>query len=262
MNHHIVESLLLFRRAERARNPLKRVYIKIQSAKLRKYEGSQVEKFDLNLAASELDKMELLRISPDANVKVIPNGVDTDYFAVQNTSIKKYNLVFIGGMTWYPNRDGLQCFMKEIWPLIKREISEASLTLIGRKPLKEIIESSWGKDLEVPGFVEDVRPYLHCANVMVVPIRVGGGTRLKILDAFACGKAVVSTSIGCEGLEVTPDKNILVGDSPAEFAGQVIKVLRDEKLMTSLGIEARKLVEEKYRWESIGEYLNSVLPVS
>jgi polysaccharide biosynthesis protein PslH len=262
MNHQNVESLLLRRRAERMRNPLKKIYMKIQSNKLREYERSQAEKFDLNLAVSEPDKTEFLRIFPHARVEVIPNGVDTDYFMPQNIQIKKNNLIFIGGMTWYPNRDGLLYFIQSIWPLIKEEIPEASLTLIGRKPLQKLIESSREKDLEVPGFVEDVRPYLHRANVMVVPIRVGGGTRLKILDAFACGKAVVSTSIGCEGLEVTPDNNILIGDSPEEFAGQVIKILRDDKLMTSLGSEARKLVEEKYRWETIGEYLNSILPIS
>ena len=112
--------------------------------------------------------------------------------------------------------------------------------------------------MEVLGFVDDVRPYLARAAAYVVPIRAGGGTRLKILDAFACGKAVISTSIGCEGLEVTPDKNILVGDSPGEFAEQVIRVCTDGDLMKSLGEEGRKLVEEKYSWVTIGENLNRI----
>lgn len=260
MNHHNVESMLLLRRAHAVGNPLKKFYLRIQSKKLREYENETIESVGLNLAVSEIDKKELERLSPRANVAIISNGVDTDYFYVQDLPTRKNNLVFIGGMTWYPNRDAVLYFLKEIWPLIESEIPDISFTLIGRQPLKEIVRLSHKKgNIEVLGFVDDVRPYLAQASTFIVPIRIGGGTRLKILDAFACGKAVVSTSMGCEGLEVKAGTNILIGDSPRQFADQVIKVCSDATLMKSLGKEGRKLVEEKYTWKMIGKHLNSLM---
>jgi glycosyltransferase involved in cell wall biosynthesis len=205
-----------------------------------------------------VDKDTLESDSPQTEVKVIPNGVDTNYFKVSDGQPITNNVVFAGGMNWFPNRDAILYFSEEIWPLLKTEIPDLSFTLIGSSPPKKILDLGKTEKIEVMGFVDDVRPYLARAAAYIVPIRAGGGTRLKILDALASGKAVISTSTGCEGLKVTPGRNILIGDSPAEFAKQVIKVCTDGDLMKSLGEEGRKLVEEKYSWKMIGDDLNSL----
>jgi sugar transferase (PEP-CTERM/EpsH1 system associated) len=258
LNHHNIESALLLSRARRERSLLKRFYLLLQGNKLKKYESKTCGEFDLNILVSEVDKERVEEYCPEIQAEVIPNGVDTNYFTISGGQVRRNNLVFIGGMSWFPNRDAILCFLKEIWPLLKKKIADISFTLIGSHPPKEI--KDWGKkeNIEVLGFVEDIRPYLAQASVYVIPLRVGGGTRLKILDAFACGKAVISTSIGCEGLDVTPGINILIADSPCEFAEQVIKVCTNDNLMKSLGREGRKLVEEKYSWKMIGDNLNRI----
>jgi sugar transferase (PEP-CTERM/EpsH1 system associated) len=256
LNHHNIESALLLSRARRERHPLKRFYLLLQGKKLSRYESKTYGEFDLNMVVSEMDKDRLTNHSPKAEVEVIPNGVDTGYFTVSNARVRKNNLVFAGGMNWFPNRDAVLYFSERIWPLVKKEIPEVSFTLIGSAPPKKVADMGKKEKIEVLGFVDDVRPYLARAAAYVVPLRAGGGTRLKILDAFACGKAVVSTSIGCEGLDVTPGRNILIGDSPGEFAEQVIRVCTEGDLMISLGREGRKLVEERYSWKTIGDHLN------
>ena len=258
LNHHNIESALLLSRARREKSLLKRFYLLLQGNKLNKYESKTCGEFALNILVSQVDKERLEESCPKIEAEIIPNGVDTDYFTISGGQVRRNNLVFAGGMSWFPNRDAILYFYEKIWPLLKKEIADISFTLIGSHPPKEI--ANWGKKdkIEVLGFVEDVRPYLARATVYVVPIRAGGGTRLKILDAFACGKAVISTSIGCEGLEVTPGRNILIGDSPGEFAEQVMKVCTDGDLMKSLGREGRKLVEEKYSWKTIGDNLNRI----
>jgi sugar transferase (PEP-CTERM/EpsH1 system associated) len=258
LNHQNVESILLMRRAQVEKNPLKKLYLYFQARKLRRYECETVERFKSNLAVSQVDKKEIKNNSPKAKVEIIPNGVDIEYFHVSESPIRKDNLIFAGGMNWFPNRDAIIFFLEEIWPLVKKVIPDLSLTLIGHQPPGEAISLSKEEKIEVLGFIDDVRPYVAQATAYIVPIRVGGGTRLKILDAWACGKAVISTSIGCEGLEVTPGRNILIGDSPGQFAEQVIKVCADGNLRRSLGKEGRKLVEEKYSWKMIGEDLNRI----
>jgi sugar transferase (PEP-CTERM/EpsH1 system associated) len=258
LNHHNVESALLLSRASQEKNPLARFYLRLQGNKLSRYEKRTCGTFDSNIVVSELDKDKLKDHSPKTEVEVVPNGVDTSYFAVSDAQVRKNNLIFAGGMNWFPNRDAVLYFSENIWPLLKKEIPDVSFTLIGTAPPKKITDLGRKEKIEVQGFVDDVRPYLARAAAYVVPIRAGGGTRLKILDAFACGKAVISTSIGCEGLEVTPGTNILIGDSPAEFAKQVIRVCTDSGLRKSLGEEGRKLVEQKYSWVTIGDSLNRI----
>jgi sugar transferase (PEP-CTERM/EpsH1 system associated) len=258
LNHHNIESALLLSRARRERNFLKRFYLLLQGNKLSRYESNTYGEFHLNVVVSEEDKNRLRSHSPKTEVEVIPNGVDTTYFEVSDSQLRKSNLIFAGGMNWFPNRDAILYFSEKIWPLLKKKLPDVSFTLIGSSPPKKIMDLGRKEKIEVMGFVDDVRPYLAQAAAYVVPIRAGGGTRLKILDAFACGKAVISTSIGCEGLDVTPNRNILIGDSPNQFAEQVIKVCTDGDLMKSLGEEGRKLVEENYSWRLIGDDLNRI----
>lgn len=255
LNHHNVESLLLQRRSERVGNPAERFYFQLQSRKLRKYEASVMPRFDLNVSVSEPDRDDLLAIAPQAKVEVVPNGVDLEYFRNPGTPIRAGELVFMGGMTWFPNRDAVTFFIESVWPRIQAELPSAHLTLIGRRP--EAIASLTGDpQISSLGFVDDIRQHVAQAEVVIIPIRVGGGTRLKILDAFACGKAIVTTRVGCEGLAVTDGVHLLMADRAEDFAGAVLRVCRDPELRDTLGRNARRLAEEKYSWDSIGAGLN------
>jgi sugar transferase (PEP-CTERM/EpsH1 system associated) len=258
LNHQNVESSLLRRRAANEKNLLAKLYLYIQARKLRNYERRVLNKFDVNLAVSENDKGLFKQMVPGARFEVIPNGTDTEYFKPTGEDVSR-ELIFVGGLTWYPNRDAMIYFCEQVYPMIKKEFPEVIMNIIGRKPPDKILEFSRKDDsIKIHGFVKDTREFISRSAVFVVPIRVGGGTRLKILDAFACGKAVVSTSIGCEGIDVTPGENILIGDTAEEFASQVIRVMRDDGLRIRLERNARKLVEEKYSWEIIGGKLNRI----
>lgn len=256
MNHHNVESSLLLRRSANEKNPLKRLYIYLQGRKLKRYEKIMTSRFDLNIMVSKLDKIEMQQYAGGTQFDVITNGTDIEYFKPED-KIPAKELIFAGGMTWYPNKDAMIYFCKEIFPLIQKKDPDVIMNVIGSHPPAEIVKmSKTNRAIAIHGFVDDVRPYLSRSAVYVVPIRVGGGTRLKILDAFAAGKAVVSTSIGYEGIDVTPGENILTGDSPEEFAEQVSKVLNDEPLRKKLEVNARKTAVEKYSWQIIGKTLN------
>lgn len=258
--HQNVESSLLLRRSLNEKNPLTKIYLYLQARKLRNYERKAAGKFDVNITVSELDREELEGFVTGTNTKfeVIPNGTDIEFF-IPKSKTDSSNLIFTGGMTWYPNKDAMLYFCSEVYPLIKEKMPDVEMDVIGGFPPPRLQKIAGEEpSIKLHGYVNDVRNYIHQAAVYVVPIRVGGGTRLKVLDAFACGKAVVSTSVGCEGLEVTPRENILIGDSPSEFANQVVNLLKDERLRMKLGASARKLVMEKYSWEKIGQIQNSI----
>ncbi|MFQ5500469.1 MAG: glycosyltransferase family 4 protein [Candidatus Zixiibacteriota bacterium] len=252
LNHHNVESALLLRRAANEKSPLHRWYIGHQGKKLRQYEKDWLSQFALNLSVSSLDIEGLRAINGSAEYTVIANGTDTDYF--QPGSVKgSKELVFAGGMTWYPNRDAMTHFCKEIYPRIRMQEPGVCMNIIGSAAPRDVLDCAERDDsIRVHGFVSDIREIIRGSAVYVVPIRVGGGTRLKILDAFACGKSLVSTSVGCEGIAVTPDKDVLIGDTPEQFGDQVVRLLRDADLRRSLENNGRTLVERSYSWDSIG----------
>jgi len=256
--NHNVESKLMYRRCLYAKNMLERMYLYLQSLKMRRYEKRICGRFDSCVVVSETDKDDLQRISPGAKISIVPNGVDIEYFRPMHEKPTENSLIFVGGMSWFPNLDGALWFCEEIWPSIKGEIPGARITFIGPDPSSKILEMAETDNIEAPGFVDDIRSYAAKAAVYVVPLRIGGGTRLKILDAMAMGKAVVSTSIGCEGLDVTPEENIIVADSAEEFARRTVELLRNPDLTERLGIAGRKLAEEKYDWNMIGVKMEEV----
>jgi glycosyltransferase involved in cell wall biosynthesis len=253
LNHHNIESTLMLRRASNEKNPLVRLYLYLQGRKLRRHEKKWAPKYSVNITVSGLDGIELKSMCPDVNIEVIPNGTDIDYFKPSSDSCG-HGLIYTGGMTWYPNRDAMIYFCREIFPLIKKQIPDVRLDLIGRNPPREITDAAWrDNSIKTHGYIDDIRPYMAAAAVYIVPIRVGGGTRLKILDAMASGKAIVSTSVGCEGIEVTPEESILIGDTPEAFSAQTIRLLQDVKLRRTIEMNARRLAEEKYSWIKIGQ---------
>lgn len=248
--HHNVESALLRRRAESERSPLRRRYVALQAELLEAEERRWCRRVALNVAVSEEDRRRFRQLAPDAPFTVVPNGVDTHTF--RPGAVPQGGIVFVGGYSWYPNRDALEHFAEDILPLLRPQAPDAAVRWVGRAPEEVRRDFRERHGIELTGYVDDIRPLVHEAACYVVPLRVGGGTRLKILDAWAMGKAVVSTSIGCEGLDARDGENILVRDDPAEFAAAVRRVLEDEPLRARLGQGARRTAEEVYEWEVIG----------
>jgi glycosyltransferase involved in cell wall biosynthesis len=253
--HHNVESQLLERRAMRDSNWFRRWYMMAQARLLRRAEQQHCSRVELNTTVSGSDMDLLLEIAPDARTMVVPNGVDTEYF--QPESSAGVGLVYAGGINWFPNLDALNYFAETIYPLLARRGFRSSVKWLGRS--SDAVEKRFANSpIEIVGRVPDVRPYVRDAACYVVPLRVGGGTRLKILDAWAMGKAVVSTSIGCEGLDAVDGENILIRDDPDEFASAVMRVLSDDGLRTRLQRGGRETAERVYSWEVIGEPMREV----
>ncbi len=251
LNHHNAESQLLKRRGLNHPNILAGFYMRYQAWKLARYEKQVMPKFKAHLVVSDKDRETFIDNISSENIFVVPNGTDTEYYCPGDGQVKK-ELVFVGGMTWFPNKDAMSYFCSEIWPLIKRLQPNVILNIIGRAPSSEIIEYA-RKDSRIltHGFVEDMRTITRESAVFIVPIRVGGGTRLKIVDAMALGKAIVSTSIGAEGICYQEGHDILLADTPSEFAEKVINLLRDDELRIKLEKNARVTAKTKYSWDVI-----------
>jgi glycosyltransferase involved in cell wall biosynthesis len=183
---------------------------------------------------------------------VVPTGVDVEYFRPLDDEIEN-TLVFTGSMDWLPNEDGICYFAQEILPKIRREIPNVKLNIVGRKPSARLQALARGdvNHIHLTGWVDDIRPHLGQGAVCVVPLRIGSGTRLKIFEAMAMAKAVVSTTIGAEGLPVQHGSEILLADTPDAFAESVVILLRDNARRKTLGRAARELVESKYSWASV-----------
>ena len=229
-----------------------------QYFKYRRYERQVCPLFDACLTMSEVDAEQLKKISPNSRIFVIPNGVDIEYFYPVFNNGNTKRLVFTGTMSYSPNHDGMLYFYHEIFHKICSVEKQVQLYIVGMEPPQQILDLGAAPNIEVTGRVEDVRHYIADASVYIAPLRIGSGTRLKILEALAMGKAVVSTSIGCEGISVTHEKNIIIADEPSDFARWCIELLRNPDLRKELGQEGRKLVEEKYSWETICASLEKV----
>ncbi|MGH8581628.1 MAG: glycosyltransferase family 4 protein [Gammaproteobacteria bacterium] len=259
LDEHNVESALWLQGAVNASNPLVRLYLSYQHRKLRAYETRICRGVDQVVAVSDLDARQLEELAGISGVVTIPNGVDTAYFADSGAPARANSLVYVGGLTWAPNQDAIRYFCSEILPRLAAEVPEVSLTVIGKVPsggdFRDIVDNP---RVRMTGLVDDVRALIAAASAYVVPLRVGGGTRLKILDALAMAKPLVSTSVGCEGLDVIHGQHLLIADTPEAFAQQVLCVLREPDLARRLGLAGRRLVEQRYDWDVIARGLNSV----
>jgi len=259
LNHHNIESHLLKRRTMFEKNLLKRMYYSLEGGKLERYEQQVCAEFETNFMVSELDKQRLLEFVPLARADVIANGVDVDYFSPSSEQVVSGNLIVASGMNWFPNRDAVIYMCEDIWPVLSSQMPDLSWTVVGADPPQQLLDlAARDRCIEVTGFVNDVRPYLSRAEIYLCPMRDGGGTRLKILDAMAMGKAIVCTTMGCEGIAVTPEKNILIADSPTEFLKQIRRLRESSSLRESLGKAAREFVAEHYSWGKIGRDLAHV----
>lgn len=250
--NHNVESVRLYRWFQTEPNILKKTYLGIQLLKLRRFERSAMNKFDCCVVVSEIDKQLLRQMGINNKMFVVPNGTDTQFFKSTGKKTIENSVLWIGHMDVHTNRDAVLYFWREIYPVLRKDYPSLRMTFVGTAPPKEIADAAKrDTQLKVTGFVDDIRSYLDETAVMVVPIRIGSGTRLKILDAMAMGKAIVSTSVGCEGLNVKDGKNILVADNPEDFSKRVIELLKNKDMRKNLGKKALK-VAETYDWNLIG----------
>ena len=272
VDEHNVEYMILKRCAQIEHNYRKKIIFLDQSQKMKSYEARQIGKFTRYLAVSEDDKNILERlIQGKIKGEVIPNGVDTEFFKTiddrpetidqesksQVSSLE--SLVFTGSLDWLPNEDAVLFFCKEILPLIWRSNPEAKFYVVGKGATQKLLElSQQDKRIVMTGRVDDVRPFIAKSQVFVVPIRVGGGTRLKILEAMAMEKAVVSTTVGAEGIQHTKGKDILLADEPQDFADKVVSLLNNPSKRQEMGEAGRELVCRLYDWNIIGERLNAI----
>jgi glycosyltransferase involved in cell wall biosynthesis len=257
---HNVESALWQRQAQHEPNFAKRLVFKIEAAKMTRYERLMVKRFDHIIAVSEHDRVLMSSMTDPSRISVVATGVDLkEYAELADPQNDQTNgrVLFLGSMDWEANIDGVDYFCRGIWPQVKSHIPEAKFWIVGRNPHARV--KKWASEsIEVTGRVDSVRPYLQQADVFVVPLRIGGGTRLKIYEAMAAGKAVVATTIGAEGLDVDHNKNILIADTEEAFATAVINLLRDHAKRRQLGAEAARLAA-KYDWAIIAKRFEIIL---
>ncbi len=240
-----------FKRMAKVKNPFKKLFYHIEAYKFYKEETEVCSRQDALLVTSERDISIFNQTLPAVPKYLIPNGVDTTYFQPFTTQPTPHSLVFVGMMKYVPNYDGISWFLDEIFPKILEKVPDATITIVGKNPPESISDRAC-KNIIVTGFVEDTRPYIEQSAVYVVPLRMGGGTRLKIMEALAVKKPIVTTSVGCEGIDVENGKSILIADQPDEFAAKVIELFNNPEKVTDLTENGYQLVNDLYRWESIG----------
>ena len=252
---HNVEAMIWKRHYEVQANPAKKIYLSGQWRKAHAYERAACRRFDHVVAVSEKDRETMERAYGLRSVSDVPTGVDTEYFRPRGTERREpHNLVFTGSMDWLPNEDSIQFFTKEIMPRIRERVPDATLTIVGRNPYASLVElSKRDPSIIVTGRVKDVRPYMERAAAYIVPLRIGGGTRLKIYEAMAMEKSIISTTIGAEGLPVTNGRELLLADTAETFADAVVGVLRDEAKARELGERAASAVREKFSWDKVSK---------
>lgn len=259
MNHHNVESHMMARRAEQGDSGLKRWYMKREAEKLARWERKWCGDFQTNLVVSDLDGERLENTTRGASWSVVPNGVDTDFFRPEDGNAnQREGLIFVGRMSWYPNRDAVEWLLDEIWPELLSENRRRTLTLVGSSPPTERDHYADIPRVRSTGFVPDVRPYMNRAAIYICPIRTGGGTRLKILDAMSMGMPLVATRMSVEGLDVEPGRHFLQAETPAEFVEAVRTLEEDDDLRSRLAAEARREAVRRFSWSSIGETLDGI----
>jgi glycosyltransferase involved in cell wall biosynthesis len=258
---HNVESEIWRRHAATAANPGKRMMYRLEFQKMLRYERATVSKFQHVIAVSENDRSLMTRWVDENRVTVIPTGVDLAQYrpapAAQEKTASAPLITFVGAMDWEPNVDGVEYFCSEVWPLIKAEVPQARFRIVGRNPDRRV--QKWASDsIEVTGQVPSVVEHLQQSAAVIVPLRIGGGTRLKIYEAMATAKAVVSTTVGAEGLDVQHGHDIMLADDARSFSQAVIMLLRDPDLRRRYE-KAAAATAARYDWPAIGERFSEIL---
>jgi sugar transferase (PEP-CTERM/EpsH1 system associated) len=259
---HNVEAEIWRRHAETKASVPARWLYRLQHKRMLRFEEDTLRRFDGILAVSDADRETFARLYPEVAAKptwVVRTGVDTEYFVPSGEVAAGPHLVFTGSMDWLPNEDAMLYFCHDILPLIREQEPAVTLSIVGRAPTPAVRALAEANRIHITGRVDDVRPYMDEAAVYIVPLRIGGGTRLKIFEAMAAGKAVVSTTIGAEGLPVVAGEHALIADEPRAFADAVLSLLGDRAERRKLEAAARSLVVEHYDWSAVAGELDEAL---
>lgn len=254
LNAHNIESVIVERVAQHEGSPWRKRLIEWQCGKTRRAEANAHRLFDRSVVVSEVDRAALERLIPGLSVSIVPNGVEVEPDSAPHEQ-NPNAMVFVGAMDWLPNTDAVTFFVREVFPLIKRHVPLAQFWVVGRNPSPSVIRQQAEDGVHVVGTVDDVRPFLARARLVVVPLRIGGGTRLKILEAWAMRKPVLSTTIGAEGLLASDGANIALADAPAEMADRAVTLLTHPDEAAGLGEGGRQVVEQHFTWARVADRL-------
>jgi glycosyltransferase involved in cell wall biosynthesis len=255
---HNVENQIWDRRARHGRNIPERLFFRLQAWKMKQFEKSALRRATAVTAVTWNDA-EVMSNWGVADVTVVANGADIDFYDICHAQERECELLSVSSLDWYPNEDALEFFVREILPEIRKRRPDVKFSIVGRRPqqsLRQRLQNVPG--VVFHGEVEDVRPFVSAASVVVVPLRIGGGSRLKILEALAGAKAVVSTSVGAEGLDVNGGEHLLIADDPTDFAQKVIELLESPERRHQLGQAGRQRIMECYGWENIAKRMEHV----
>jgi polysaccharide biosynthesis protein PslH len=257
---HNVETMIWRRYVETSANPIRRAYMRLQTARMFEYERRVCRSVRHVIAVSDIDAEMMRDMFGIANVTAVPTGVDVEYFAPPAAAKQTSELVFVGSMDYMPNVDGVLYFAREILPLIHTRRPDCTLTVVGRKPPSEIRNlAAADQRIRVTGTVPDVRPYLWESSISIVPLRVGGGTRLKIYESMAAAVPVVSTTIGAEGLVIHPPRDSRIGDTPQEFAEHCLELLANSEQRNAVAQAGRNLVKCRFSWDQVCRDFETIL---
>lgn len=254
---HNVENALWERQAKHEGNPVKKAIFSLEAAKMRKYEKATVARFHHVVAVSENDRALMAKMTDADNLTVVPTGVDVAAYRSEAGSGARDNVMFLGSMDWPANIDGVEYFCEQIWPKVLAAVPQAKFQVVGRNPPRRILRLA-NDSVEIVGGVQSVMPFLREAPVFVVPLRVGGGTRLKIYEAMAAERAIVSTTVGAEGLDYRNGTDIVIADDPMVFANNVIELLKNPTRQRELGRAAGETAT-RFDWSEVALEFESVL---
>ena len=259
LTDHDVSYVKARRLAAQARNPALKLFLYLEALKLKRLESRIFSELDLGISVSELDRLHLERLCPEGRFVVVENGVDVRAFIPDPDAVEPNVLVWVGGFHHYPNCEAVRFFLEDIYPRIRQEKAETKLYVVGSGVPDWLRRLATGDpSIVLTGYVDDPLPYIQRAAVFVAPILSGGGTKLKVLEAMAVGKAIVSTSIGVEGIEGKDQEHFMVADTPEAFSSKVVSLLNDHVSRERLGANARKRAMEKYDWEAICEAISGI----
>lgn len=250
LDEHNVEYDILKRTARTSAGLTRNVYNALNWRKLAREEHAAWRRFDGITLTSRRDEELVQKDVPGTRTAVVPNGVDLDEFSVAGQGGAAEVLLFFGAINYYPNQEAVSHFIDHVFPLIRKRRPNAKFRIIGPGAPESVLARQ-GNGVEVVGMVDDVGPEIDAATAIVVPLRIGGGTRLKIVEALSKGKPVISTRLGAEGIDVVHDEHLLLADEPQDFATEVERVLADPALRNRLGLAGRRLMEDRYSWRSI-----------
>jgi len=258
---HNVETMIWRRHVEQSPDSFRKAYFQSQADRMFNCERDMCRAAARVIAVSPQDAA-LMQQMFGVNAVSVPTGVDLDYFRRPSDAPHTSDLVFVGSMDWLPNTDGVHYFVREVLPLIRQRKPDCTLAIVGRSPSSDIVALAQHDPLiQVTGTVPDVRPYLWGATASIVPLRIGGGTRLKIYESMAAGTATVSTAIGAEGLDVTHPQNIRLGDTPNAFADECLAMLLDDGQRESVAAAALHLVTSRFGWDAITDEFEKLLTI-